>query len=99
MSSVLNVSNASGKSEEYSIKDIEMLVDSKEKNWFKWAQVGKFLGLKHIDTSIEGLDKYEMLAKNDIRQPPMSRGVGLDLSIIKTRLKNSSQPLGPCMSL
>ena len=70
MSSVLNVSNASGKSEEYSIKDIEMLVDSKEQNWFKWAQVGKFLGLKHIDTSVEGLDKYEMLAKNDKKATP-----------------------------
>ena len=34
MSSVLNVSNANSKLEEFSIKDIEMLVDSEEQNWF-----------------------------------------------------------------
>ena len=31
MSSVLNVSNANSKSEEFSLKDIEVLVDSEER--------------------------------------------------------------------
>ena len=36
MSSLLNVSNGSSrKSEEFSPKDIEVLLDSKEQNWFK----------------------------------------------------------------
>ena len=45
---MLNVSNGSSKSEKFSIKDIEMLVDNKEQNWFKRAHVGNFLGLIHI---------------------------------------------------
>ena len=52
MSSVLNVSNGKRESKEFNLKDIEVLVDSKEQNWFKRANVGKFLGLKHIDTSV-----------------------------------------------
>ena len=40
MFSVLNVSNASSKSEEFSISDIEVLVDSEEQNWFKQAHMG-----------------------------------------------------------
>ena len=67
MSSLLNVSNGSSKSEEFNFKDIEVLVDSEEQNWFKRAQVGNFLGLKHIDTSVGGLDKCEMPTRNDIK--------------------------------
>ena len=48
MSSLLNVSNASNESEEFSLKDIEMVVDNKEQNWFKRAHLGKFLGLVRI---------------------------------------------------
>ena len=44
-SSLLNVPNVSNKSEEFSLKDIEVLVDSKEQNWFKRVLVGKLLGL------------------------------------------------------
>ena len=51
MSSLLNVSNGSSKPEEFSLKDIKVLVDSKEQNWFKSAHVGKFLGLVHIHGS------------------------------------------------
>ena len=57
MSSVLNVSNDSSKSKEFNLNDIEVLVDSEEQNWFKRSHVGKFLGLKHIDTSVGDLDK------------------------------------------
>ena len=60
MSSVLNVSNDSSNSEEFNLNNTEMIVDSEEQNWFKWAHVGKFLGLKLIDTSVGGLDKCEM---------------------------------------
>ena len=65
MSSLLNVSNGSSKSEEFNFKDIEVLVDSEKQNWFKRAQVGNFLGLKHIDTSVGGLDKCEMPNRNE----------------------------------
>ena len=39
MSSVLNISNANSKPAEFSLNDIEMLVDSEEQNWFKRAHV------------------------------------------------------------
>ena len=51
MSSLLNVSNVSNESEEFSLKDIEAIVDSKEQNWFKRAHVGKFLGIVNIRRS------------------------------------------------
>ena len=51
MSSLLNVFNNSSRPEEFSIKDIEMLVDNKKQNWFKRVHVGKFLGLVHIHRS------------------------------------------------
>ena len=36
---------SSSKSEEFKVKDIEVLVDSKDQPWFKQAHIGKFLGL------------------------------------------------------
>ena len=51
MSSLLNVSNGSSKSEEFNLNNIEVFVDNKEQNWFKRARVGKFLGLVHIQRS------------------------------------------------
>ena len=65
MSSLLNVPNASSKSEEFSLKDVEVLVDGEEQNWFKRAHVGKFLGLPQIEKSLIGLDKCEIHARND----------------------------------
>ena len=44
----MNVSNASNKPEEFNLKDIEVLADNKEQNWFKRADVGKFLGIVNI---------------------------------------------------
>ena len=67
MSSLLNASNASNKSEEFSLKNIEVLVDNEEQNWFKQTHVGKFLGLKHIDTSVESPVKCEMPTRNGIK--------------------------------
>ena len=55
MSSLLNVFNdASRKPEEFSLKDIEVLVDSEKQNCFKRAHVGKFLGLPQIEKSLVG---------------------------------------------
>ena len=62
------------KPEEFSLNDIEVLVDSEEQNWFKRLHVGKFLGLKHIDTSVGGRDKCEMLTRNDIKATLHGRG-------------------------
>ena len=75
MSFVLNVSNdASKKLEEFSLKGIEVLVDNEEQNWFKRAHVGKFLVLRHIDTSLEGLDKCEILTRQELIPIPRSMG-------------------------
>ena len=38
----------SSKAEEFSLKDTELLVDSKKQPWFKRAHVGKCLGLVYI---------------------------------------------------
>ena len=52
MSFLLNVSNDAGsKPEEFSINDIEVLVDKKEQNWFKRKHVRKFLGLVYMHRS------------------------------------------------
>ena len=67
MSSLLNVSNdASRKPEKFSLKDIEVIVDSKEQKWFKRAHVGKFLGIENIRTSLNDLDKCEMLTRQEL---------------------------------
>ena len=66
-------SNGSSKSEEFNLNNIEVLVDSEEQKWFKRAQVKTSLGLRQ--TSVEGLDKCEMLARNDIKTfPPHGTG-------------------------
>ena len=66
MSSVLNVSNDSSKSEEFTSKDIEVFVDSEEQNWFNRAHVGKCLGLDDIHTSLNGLEKCEILTRQEL---------------------------------
>ena len=67
MSSLLNASNANSKPKEFNLKDIEVLVDSEEQNWFMRAHVGKFLGIENIRTSLNGLENSEMLARKDIK--------------------------------
>ena len=59
-SSLLNVSNASKKSEEFSLKDIEVLVDNKEQNWFKRAHIGRYLGMARIITSAAKLSEEDI---------------------------------------
>ena len=65
MSSLLNVSNGS-RPEEFSLKDIEVLVDSKERNWFKRAHMRKFLWTEDIWTSLNGLEKCEILTRQEL---------------------------------
>ena len=63
----MNASNDNSKPEEFNLNDIEVLVDSEGENWFKRAQVGKFLGLAKILMSVEGLDAQEMPQRDDIK--------------------------------
>ena len=64
---MLNVSNDTGrKFEEFSLKDIEVFVDSEEQNWFKRALVGKFLGIEDIRTSLNGLERCEIRTKQEL---------------------------------
>ena len=65
-SSLLNVSNDSSKSEEFSLNDIVVLVHNKEENWFKRADVGKFLGIEDIWTSLNGLEKCKMITRQEL---------------------------------
>ena len=69
--SVLNVSNDSSKPEEFRIKDIEVFVDSEEQ---KEGYVGKFLGIENIRTTLNGLEKCEMLATKDIKAALHGKG-------------------------
>ena len=48
--------------------------ESLKSSAFKRAHVGKFLGLKHIDTSLEGLDKCMMLTRQELISVPRSMG-------------------------
>ena len=57
ISSVLNVSNGSSKSEEFNLNNIEVLVDKKEQNWFQRAHIGKYLGIARIITSTAKLSE------------------------------------------
>ena len=50
MSSVLNVSNESSKPAVFSLKEIEVLVESEEQNWFKRAHIGQYLEIARIVT-------------------------------------------------
>ena len=68
MSSLLNVSNhASSKPDEFSLKDIEVLVDNKEQNWFKRAHVRKFLGLVQIHSSTSKLADEDQKTQASLR--------------------------------
>ena len=65
-SSLLSVSNASRKHEEFILKDIDMFVESEEHNWCKRAHVGKSLGIKDIQTSFNGLEKCKILTRQEL---------------------------------
>ena len=65
-SSLLNVSNDTSKPEEFSLKDIEVFVDSEKQNWFRRAHVGKFLGIEGIWTSLNGLENCEIHTRQEL---------------------------------
>ena len=44
ISSVWNISNVNSKPKEFSLKDIQVLVDGEEQDWFKRAHVGNLYG-------------------------------------------------------
>ena len=57
----MNVSNdASRKPEEFSLKDTEVFVDSKERNWFKRVHIGRYLGIAHIITLTAKLSEEDL---------------------------------------
>ena len=57
MSSLLNASNDS---------DIEVFLDSVEQSWFKRAHVGNFLEIENIRSSLNALEKCEMLPRQEL---------------------------------
>ena len=63
MSSLLNVCNGSNKSGKFNFEVIEVLVDSKEENWFKRAQIGRYLGIAHIITSTAKLSEEDIRSR------------------------------------
>ena len=60
MSSVLNVSNGSNKSEEFSLNNIEVLVDKKEQTQFKRAHIVQYLGIACVITSTAKLSEEDI---------------------------------------
>ena len=88
MSFLLNVSDdASRKPEEFSLKDIEVLVDNKEQNWFKRAPRGFDARMEKIQVkhqkAIEQKDAALSLLSDDLQdrenqiQPTQCENVGL----------------------
>ena len=63
MSSVLNVSNGSSKTEEFSIKVTEMIVDNKKQNCFKRSHIGRYLGIARIITSTAKLSEEDIRSR------------------------------------
>ena len=60
----MNVSNdASRKPEEFSLKDTEVFVDSKERNWFKRVHIGRYLGIAHIITLTAKLSEEDLRSR------------------------------------
>ena len=76
MSSVLNASNASSKPEEFSIKDIEVVVDNKKQNWCKRAHVGRYLGIARIITSTAKLSEEDARSRNFLQAEGGIRSIG-----------------------
>ena len=52
---------------------IEVLLDEQNEPWFKRAHVGKFLDIKHIVTSLEGLDDCEQRSRYELKMGSVAR--------------------------
>ena len=94
MFSLLNVFNSS-KSEEFNLKKIEVLVDSEVHNWFKRTNVGKFWGIENIQTPLIGLEKCEMLTRQELEPTRRTTDKFLPvygvIYVIVKHLKSTSQ--------
>ena len=55
----------------FNARAIEVLLDAAQQPWFKRAHVGKFLGIAHIDTSVEDLDKRESRIREEFESTPV----------------------------
>ena len=66
----MNVSNANRKSDEFSLMDIEVLVDNKEQNWFQRAHIGQYLRIACIIISTA------KLPEEDVRSRAFLQAVG-----------------------
>ena len=53
---------------------IEVQNDEEDRPWFKRAHVGKYLGIKHIDTSLGNLDKREQRTRSEFKMQPVIQG-------------------------
>ena len=71
----LNVSSSS-KSEEFNLKDIQVLVDNEKQPWFKQAHTGKYISISHIDkfTAKLGQDDKQTRASSKARPTPYTMG-------------------------
>ena len=67
---------SSSKSEEFSLKDIEVLVEGEEQHWFKWAHIGKSGEIDNIRTLLNALEKCEMLTRKEL-EPTQHTSLGL----------------------
>ena len=65
MSSQLS-SISSSRFDELNLEDIKMFVNGKKQHWFKRGYAGKSFGMDDIQTSLNGLEKYEMLTRQDL---------------------------------
>ena len=45
---------------------IDALVGKEDPQWFKRAHIGKFLAINDINTSLNGLEKWETLTRHQI---------------------------------
>ena len=77
MSSGLSLLSTSGrsKSEAFNLKDIEVLVDSKEQHWFKRAHIGQYLAIARIITSTTKLAEKDMKSRAFLQVEGRGRGV------------------------
>ena len=98
MSSLLNVSNDSSKSEEFSINDIEVLADNKVQNLFKRACIKQYLGIACIITSPSKLSEEVERSRAFLQSGEEIRSMDSLKKMLKTMIF-SSHLLVPFMSL
>ena len=99
MSSLFNVSNGSSKPEEFSLKNIGVLVDKKEQNWIKRAHIGQYLGMARIIMSTAKLSEEDIRSQASSKLKGGDRYYGSPLRKMLKTLIFSSRLMVPFMSL